>query len=365
MRVETALEITDDIFRDYDSELIPSKLEQLVSALKLSANQPSEHHQMMVVEARTKLYESLEISRFNDYPPSLELALSELGVREWLGLALKQKLEAAFEGNDITPAAVAQKVEEIEKKVRRLSNQAEQFNISADTFRLYKDKNQFDDYDFTVIVPRNFVSNELDEFGAELKKLDRIFGVFTEISTGSRENFKIKTISSTDLSIVLESPAATALVIATALERIAAFYEKILNIIVLQRQVFSQDRMPKAVKDGLEEHLESEKKVGIESILEDLEREFLNVEDEGRRNELKNELRSSLNEIAKRFDAGFLFDIKGGAPEEPVDQRRRSGKQIEIRRYERINAARQTIRKFKAQSEPLLRLEKPANDDEA
>ena len=360
MRVETALEIAEDIFRDFDNHLLLNKLEKLITALRQAAAQPSEPNQIAVAELRAQIFEALDKSRFNDYPPSLELALSELKVRPWLGLALKSKIEGAFHGNDITPAAAAEKLQEIYDRVYKIWNESEQLGISAATLNLFEDENSFNEYDFTIIIPRQFVNNELDDFGVELKKLDRIFSVFTEIATGSRENFKIKSISSTDLTIILESAPATAVLIATALERIAAFYEKILNIVLLQRQVFTSDRMPESVKSGFEEHVNSEKKRGLEQITKELEKEFLKENDPGRRNELKNELRSTLADIARRYDVGFLFDVRGGEPPKTdPDEKVGKAKAVDLKRYERIKDARKVIRQFRAQSEPLLQLESP------
>ncbi|WAT16904.1 hypothetical protein OZN62_08115 [Aurantiacibacter sp. MUD11] len=347
-----------------DSELIPNKLDKLVTALQQNAEATNESTQLRVAELRDGLFESLDRSRFNNYPPSLDAILEEMGVKAWLGQNLRRKLEAAFVGNEVTPAAVKAKVAEIRDTVKRIWADAEQLGISAARFNIERDKNAFNEYDFAIIIPRSFVSNELDDFGAELKRLDRIFSVFNEIATGSREDFKIKSISSTDFSIILESAPATALVIATALERLAAFYERVLNIIVLQRQVLGEDRMPEAVKKGFEEHVESEKQIGIQEIVEELEKEFFNKKNEGRRNELRNELRANLTEIARRFDSGFLFDVRGGEPEEsdPEDENAKKPKAIDLKRYERIKAARERIRLFKGQSRPALQLTKPEDE---
>ncbi len=366
MRVETALELAEDIFRDFDSQLILNKVEKLIAALRQAATQPSEQNQIAVADLRGQVFDALEQSRFNDYPPSLELALDELKVRPWLGLALKSKIENALQGNDLTPAAAAEKLQKVYDRVREIWHQAEQFGISASHLNLFEDENSFNEYDFTIIIPRRFVNNELDDFGVELKRLDRIFSVFTEIATGSRENFKIKSISSTDLTVILESSPATALLIATALERLATFYEKILNIVVLQRQVFGTDRMPQEVKDGFEKHVDSEKKAGIELISDELEEQFFKDIDAGRRNELRTELRTTLTDIAKRYDVGFLFDVRGGEPPDPEKAiKEEKPKQVDLKRYQKIKSSRQVIRRFRAQSEPLLQLGKPIEGDGA
>lgn len=58
--------------------------------------------------------------------------------------------------------------------------------------------------ELAVLIPRSFVDNRLDEFAEELRKENQIFGVFSELATGSRPGFGIRSISSSDLSMLLQ-----------------------------------------------------------------------------------------------------------------------------------------------------------------
>ncbi|GAB5487859.1 MAG: hypothetical protein Pars2KO_14290 [Parasphingorhabdus sp.] len=358
MRIQLALEVAEDIFRDFDDALIPKKFDELVEALQQQINSPNEQTQLKVVEVRDQIFDALDNSRFNDYPPSLDLILDEMDVRNFLGKNLKQLVANAFEGNDLTPASVKADISQLRDYVAKVWQEAEQLGISARYFEMYPDDVEFNEYEFSIVVPRNYVDNELDDFGTELKRLNKTFSVFNEIATGSREDFKIRAISSSELSIFLDSLPATALVIVTALERLAAFYEKILNIIVLQRQVKNVDDMPSDVSDGIKKYIDDQIEKGLDGITSSLENEFFSTVEKGRKNELRTEVRKALTEIANRYDNGFLFDVRGGDPkqENDDDESDKTPSKADLERFQRIQKAREKVRLFRSESEPVLKL---------
>ncbi len=51
-----------------------------------------------------------------------------------------------------------------------------------------------DECEVGVIIPRKYVENNLKNFGQELVELEKTLIVFSELSTGSREALKIRTI---------------------------------------------------------------------------------------------------------------------------------------------------------------------------
>jgi hypothetical protein len=62
-----------------------------------------------------------------------------------------------------------------------------------------------------VLVPRSAVHNGLSEFGKELIVVRKIVRVFQELATGTREDPKINSISSSDLSVFFQLDPETAL----------------------------------------------------------------------------------------------------------------------------------------------------------
>lgn len=74
------------------------------------------------------------------------------------------------------------------------------------------------------------MSNDLRTFALELHRLDRTFGVFSELATGTREGFQVRSISSTDLTVFVDAAPEIAACTAIAVERVVALYKKLLEI---------------------------------------------------------------------------------------------------------------------------------------
>lgn len=365
MRAEALIEVFEDIVEEMEEQGTLTLLRNLLASLEGYIPNPNESSQLEIAHKRESLLDQIARSKFRTYPPILNDILEEIGVKAWLGDHLSNLIKTSFEGNDLTPASSKERLQKILSHLELLNNQANSFLAASYHFDIGADEQEFNEYEFSIVVPRGFVDDELAKFGQEIGQLDRIFLVFAEIATGSRADFKIKAISSSDLTIILESAPATALLIATALERMAAFYETVLNIVVLQRQVFAAERIPEDVKEGLEKHVENEKEFGLEKIAQSIEEEFFKDVDENRKNELAIELRKSLEKLAARFDSGFMFDVRGGDPnvEEGGEDGAIDHSQEEFARYQRIKNAREAIRHFQAQAEPLLRLTQASNDN--
>jgi hypothetical protein len=363
MRAETASEIIADILDDFDNLAIIQSFNELIQSLNNLSATPSPENQNDVQEKKDKLLSSLLLSKLNTYPIGLRQHLDEMTIEGYLPKQLSQKVYDAFIGNDITPALTLKKIEEARNDAQKLYDEGQKFFDSAQFFEIYPDPPKKDEFNFSITIPREAVSNELDDFGRELVKLDKILGVFSEIATGSRDDFKIKSISSSDLTVVLESLPAVAVMIATALERISSLYERMLNIIKLHREM-KENKVPENMLKEMEKFIHSTLKQEIEDSAKSIEDGVLRRVETTRRNELRMELRNSLREISSRFDRGYIFDVRGDETEiNEDDNDENSNEKNEIRKQREIVAEkRERLKYFKVQDSPILGLPEPNND---
>ena len=219
------------------------------------------------------------------------------------------------------------------------------------------------DCELGVLVPRAFVENRLDRFAEELEELDRIFGVFAELSTGSRPSFPIKTISSTDLLVFLEVSAVVGACVATAVERIIALYKTLLEVRKLQGELVKQG-VDKKNLEGLETHANGIMDAGIDKLVKDLLSEFKGKVDANRTNELSVELKYSLKKIANRIDRGFNIEVRMEEPLQPADADEEVPAEVKAlsQSHEKIRVASKTLQFLKLEGEPILRLSERKNE---
>ena len=189
-------------------------LQALSKALQAQVSQPQEpSHQQTVADRLAQLTEKLEQSPAEVFPPTWYQALEEFDVDGLFGEALVSRVKEIFAGNQITPTIVR---DEINALVQRLSNFQETLSKIRDGFEALSigaEKLEAGDAEIGILIPRDFVDHSLDKLGAELDELNGILLPFSEIAGEGRPSFKVRTLSSSDISVFLVAlpPIARAL----------------------------------------------------------------------------------------------------------------------------------------------------------
>jgi len=161
-----------------------------------------------------------------------------------------------------------------------------------------------------ILVPRKAINSELNKFADDLSELNKIFGTFSELTTGTRPGFQIRSISSSDLNVFLEMLPVVAASIAVAVERVVGLYKQILEIRKLHGELKNQGVPNKDVK-GVINYANTIMKKGIDQLVTELLKKYYNnKKDEGRRNELATELHFSLDTIARQIDKGYSVEVR-------------------------------------------------------
>jgi hypothetical protein len=112
---------------------------------------------------------------------------------------------------------------------------------------------------------------------------------------------------------------------------------------------------------GIEEHANTfmEEKIGI--VVDEVLSQFYKNSDDGRRHELKIELRNSLNRIANRIDNGFNIEVRVAPPEPNAAEEEQNG---EVKQnVDLIVNAGPTLQFLRREGRPILSL--PEGEEEA
>lgn len=361
MKAERLLEISLDLKSDLAETRILKILDALTAALQNQTNTPNETHQKAISDQLAQLYEHLEKSRVNSYPPSWVRELERLKLEEFFGKALSAWVKSIFERNQITLNDALRDAQFIRDRIKSISDSLNNLTSSLINFGFDPETLKPNEYEITIEIPRATVKNEFGELGREFTKLDRMLSVFCEIATGSRTRFQVRAISSSQLTAFLDSIPAVAVMLALCLERMVTIYGKVLNIVVMHRNLAKTD-LPKEVLDKIQDHIGATVKNGIEEYAKEFESKYFSSVPKTRRTELDKELRDTLADIARRLDVGYGFDVRGGPPPQQEGEEESSSEQAELNRLHQIVVeARQKIRLFKPEGEPILRLPEPAD----
>lgn len=364
MNIERLHAIAIAIIDDINTTKTDSTLQQLVTSLQNQVNQPqSPEFQQQVSEHLKTLYASLANAPSNSFSPAWKQALKELRVNDLLGANLSNHVREIFERNQITPSVAFEELQSLHKQLATRKTSLEQVVASFKQLEIGAEELEPGQCEVGILVPRLAINNKLNEFANDLNELNKIFGAFSETTTGTRPGFEIRSISSSDLNVFLEMLPVVAAGIAVAVERVVGLYKQLLEIRKLHGELKNQGVPNKELK-GISNHADSIMKDGIEQLITDLLDKYYNNRDKGRRNELATELRFSLSKIAKRIDKGYSLEVRvQPIPEE--EQAAEKGEQAseDAEHIQVILAASRNLEFLRLEGEPILTL--PESQDNA
>ncbi|MBF8265457.1 MAG: hypothetical protein HW384_1321 [Dehalococcoidia bacterium] len=310
MNIERLHAIATAIIADINNTKTASTLQQLVESLQNQVNQPqSPQFQKQVSQHLDALYVSLANAPSNNFSPAWKQALKELGVHDLLGANLSNHVREIFERNQITPSVALQRLQSLSKQLVTCKTSLEQVISSFQQLNIGAEKLEPGKCELGILVPRKAINNNLNEFADDIIKLNKIFSTFSELTTGTRPGFEIRSISSSDLNVFLAMPLATAAAVAVAVERVVSLYKQILEVRKLHGELKNQGVPRKSLK-GVENHANIIMVKGIDKLVTELLKKYYKNKDEGRRNELDTELHYSLKAIATRIDKGYSVEVR-------------------------------------------------------
>lgn len=364
MNIERLHAIAIAVLDDINKTNTDSTLQQIVNALQNQINRPQEPaFQQQVSEHLKTLYASLENAPSNDFSPTWKQALKELNIHGLLGNNLRNQIKEIFERNQITPSIALEELRKLHGQLAARKTSLEQVAASFKQLEIGAEELKAGQCEVGVLVPRLAINNRLNEFADDLDELNKIFAVFSELTTGTRPGFEIRSISSSDFSVFLDMLPVAAAAIAVATERIVSVYKQILEIRKLHGELKNQGVPNKALKDILS-HANSRMKEEIEKLIPELLDKYYGNKDKGRRSELTTELHFSLSKIANRIDKGYNVEIRV-RPLSEEEQAAKEGEQApqDAEHIQVILAASKNIEFLKLEGEPILTL--PESQDSA
>lgn len=318
MNAEQLHSICLELRKEIDSAGLVNGLQQLAGALQNTINQPNQpQHQEQVANFRKQLVSALDKIELSERPVTKQQIISEIGGTNILGGALKKRIEASFTQVDVTPAIVQKEITEMHSELAsfregldQLIAGFERLGISAEELKGYV-------AELGIIIPRRENAENLEYFSKDLQKLNRELMHFNELVTGRADQFRVRSISSSDFSVFLEVLPDTAQVVVSTIYLLLLGYEKLLDIRKKKAEL-EEKEAPKQIIDEMDKWAESLMTEKIDEITSDLLEQYKDVERPDLRvNELEGHVRMSVKKIAGRLDIGYHFSARIGNAEEP------------------------------------------------
>ena len=319
MNLERLHRVLKELKDDIEESNIVMFVSQIQTHLQNQVNQPNQPtHQTKLVESLKQMYSSLEESSYNRLTPSTKQIIAEITNDIPLGYELKSRIEEIFTTNAITPANALEEVKAINSEMINI------FSAINNTIEGFEGLNILDEdlepgqSELGYSIPRKYIDNKLVSLKDEISELNFILNVISESVTGEKQEYKVRTISSSEFLLYIIIGLQVADVISKGIERILNHYEQVLRIKSLRNQL-KEEGIPDSKTKSIGTHANGLMSSEIKRIAKEVIDEYYNGE-AGRKNELENALIISFNKLANRIDKGFHVEIRVKQLEGPEEE---------------------------------------------
>ena len=324
MNVEKLYTVALSVVEDFTSTNILQTLNQVNSTLTSITSQPNNGtHLQQLSTFISQLKEKCEKSITNEYSPLWLQTLDELGIQP-TGKTLFDTVDDIIQRNQLTVTVAQKEVAEIFNRLNSRKAALDQMLKAFSVLELDNEELEEGGCEVGIMIPRAYVKNDLYSLSNEFHELGDTLLVFEEVATGSRSRFKVNSIGSSDFGLYLAAAAPTALVISKVIEKLMNAYKTYWEVKQIKQELEEKRNVPAAQLEGLEAHIGDIVKESINSCIEDLLESAHTSLDDGRKNELRTELKLSMNKLANRMDRGFNLEIRVNKPQLEYDNEEES-----------------------------------------
>jgi hypothetical protein len=311
MNVEKLHAICIELKQEITSNDLPGALQRLETALQQLVNQPNQpQHQQQIGSIRDELRAKLTAIDEQERPVVKRKIIDEIGGTELLGGNLLARIAESFQQVEVTPSLVHADINALLAELNEFSQGLDELIAGFRKFDIEAEELEPFTAELGVIIPRRNNSDDLDSFAKDMLQLNKELQAFSELVTGQADNFQIRTVSSSDISVFLNVLPETAQAVVSTVALLMFGYEKLLDI-RKKRQELTEKDAPKDVIDPLDKWAESIMEEQILEITAQLMEEFKGVDrPDGRINEVETKIRLSTKKIAGRIDVGYHFSAR-------------------------------------------------------
>lgn len=303
MDTEKLLRILTDILSDEESLGVGGKIEEMRTSV-------AQNNSQGFTQAKTQADEF--ISAFKGQATSYRfshtegLLLKKVGGSTFFGKGLVNRLESIFRNSGYEVLAKIDdyrtKRSDFVKKAQRLS--AALTEIGVEEYRP-------DEYEVGIVLPDE--EADFDKLTKRVRDLKLLLGALAEATGTSRDHLKVTRLSNGTFELFSLQPAEVAVLLSSLLLNVSAIWDKITQFRKRMNDTDKDELLSpeakKKIKDTLKEETENIKR----EILEEMPDKFvegLNKKlDEGRKNEIRNQIRIGVHAIFAGFEAGVEIDV--------------------------------------------------------
>jgi len=298
---------------------IQQRLQELNQSFGNLQNQPQNTgFQSQAAQGIVALGKAID-SIYDKFTPAQIALLNEIGGTRFFSPILVEEIQTEFRQNGMTPNVMFQKIAQLIGEREPFIRNIEALRNSLTALKLTTKPLAPGEAEIGFLLPRSLFQNHLDHFIDQLRVINRIIRLFSELVTGKVEPIIVHQISSSDPLLFFGLNPVTIAEIGGAVTWALATWKQVLDIKKLYNDAVKM-KLSDKFTGGLEQEINNRIETGINEKIKELESKLAPAfkENQERKNELINGLRWALQSIFARIERGMSVEIRFVPPPQPI-----------------------------------------------
>ena len=290
------------------------------SAIEAIASEPgSAAHQKQFRDNLHSLLGALHVDALNVFSVREESLIDDLKLRGLVGNELARMIGDAVAGQDITPRVAADAIVKLHDGMQNRLSKLQQTQSGLTELGVEKGEPDAGSVELGLFVPRHDGDLSLAEILAEGNELNRLVTAAYEVVEGESKSPPVRYLTSSDYGFLVEMGPQVVAFLVLAVERSLALYKGWLETQVLHRQLKERgasDDLIAPLVDASKRKLDADLHDEIRQAVQERSRST----DEGRKNELANQVVAEVRIFLNKAERGNYLDIRVGMEEAPPEK---------------------------------------------
>lgn len=301
---------------DYTFGEIYKKIHNVIQNLETLAANPNEpSYAINFKEQLEILRKQLGKSTLNAPHPTLAALLASMDAHKFIGNNLFERIEAILSENGMTPQLAATGLRDLQTEVSEFYKEVGSVDSAFSALGVEYTAIGPGEGEIGISIPEPEGERLLSTLAKTTKAWDKALRPFVELSDPEHNPIVVRTISSSDWQFYLSAAAGVYLSVSIAVSRLNDLLQKLIETKKLVSQLVNVGVSDEAVKAIV---AESEKKLDVETrkLGEEIVSENVSIDD-GRANELKTAVTSSLKFMARQMAENVIIEVRYLPPTKP------------------------------------------------
>lgn len=300
-----------DVVSQFSAEMkeldVRGKLGAMVQALEQMIGSPNASNDQAFKAALDTLYVALESAPSNDWVPSKRKLLEAAGLAEITGRGLRNKIERIFTEQGLARQMALELLRTLTGVEKKRLGEADQTIAALQSMGIQAPSIPEGEAEVAFILPNSIDTATISTVEKELNHIDKLLRLLAEVYGEPVGSARVLSLNKGSLEVFVVAGYLVAKGLLELVDRVLNIWQRVIELKKHQREN-ERLNVPANIREQIEQYINSHMSDGAAELAEQIIARSP-VQDQGRKNELRNQLVFEIKVLARHIDMGARVEV--------------------------------------------------------